>query len=308
MENRLNILSESLDQKLLVLREIMAYNEKQEQAFRSEAVDLESFDEAVEEKGRLIEKLSRLDDGFETLYAQLSEELKQNRQQYAEQIKELQTKVAEVTIDDFTKTVGYACLYKSLAEKTDEIPLSEITISLIRERYPKRLMKAMADNGYTISEYCPGIYYVTGNLLFATQIIVTNYLGREHQWLRVLSAHAKEEDIISFAYASTNLTTQGEHNNADAIYQVSVMANYEMYEELKRRKPLMCEALKLLMKNELDESMEKGMEKGIEQGRLDEIISSVLDGDYSKERGAEKLGIPIQEFDELLGRFPKNPA
>ena len=97
MENRLNILSESLDQKLLVLREIMAYNEKQEQAFRSEAVDLESFDEAVEEKGRLIEKLSRLDDGFETLYAQLSEELKQNRQQYAEQIKELQTKVAEVT-------------------------------------------------------------------------------------------------------------------------------------------------------------------------------------------------------------------
>ena len=66
----------------------------------------------------------------------------------------------------------------------------------------------------------------------------------------------------------------------------------------------MCEALKLLMKNELDESMEKGIEKG----RLDEIISSVLDGDYSKERGAEKLGIPIQEFDELLGRFPKNPA
>lgn len=213
-----------------------------------------------------------------------------------------------LTIDDLTKTVGYACLYKSLAEKTDEIPLSEITVSLIRERYPKRLMKALADNGYTISEYCPGIYYVTGNLLFATQIIVTNYLGREHQWLRVLSAHAKEEDIISFAYASTNLTTQGEHNNADAIYQVSVMANYEMYEELKRRKPLMCEALKLLMKNELDESMEKGMEKGIEQGRLDEIISSVLDGDYSKERGAEKLGIPIEEFDELLGRFPKNPA
>ena len=50
------------------------------------------------------------------------------------------------------------------------------------------------------------------------------------------------------------------------------------------------------------------MEKGIEQGRLDEIISSVLDGDYSKERGAEKLGIPIEEFDELLGRLPKNPA
>lgn len=31
-----------------------------------------------------------------------------------------------LTIDDFSKTIGYACLYKSLAEKTDEIPLNEI--------------------------------------------------------------------------------------------------------------------------------------------------------------------------------------
>ena len=34
----------------------------------------------------------------------------------------------------------------------------------------------------------------------------------------------------------------------------------------KRRNPLMCEALKILMKDELNESMEKGIEKGIEKG------------------------------------------
>ena len=102
--------------------------------------------------------------------------------------------------------------------------------------------------------------------MFATQIIVTKQLAKEHLWLRVLSAQAKEEDIINFAYASKNLSTQGEHNNADAIYQISVMANIELYENLKRRNPLMCEALKILMKDELDESMEKGIEKGIEKG------------------------------------------
>ena len=96
--------------------------------------------------------------------------------------------------------------------------------------------------------------------MFATQIVVTGRLEKNHQWLRVLSAHAKEEDIINFAYASKDLTTQGEHHNVDAIYQISVMANIELYEELKRRKPLMCEALRILMKPELDESMEKGME------------------------------------------------
>ena len=167
-----------------------------------------------------------------------------------------------LTIDDFSKTIGYACLYKSLAEKTDEIPLNEITVSLVRERYPRKLIYALINNGYSITEYCSGIYYVTGNLMFATQIIVTSRLDKEHQWLRVLSANAKEEDIINFAYASKDLTTQGEHNNVDAIYQISVMANIDLYEELKRRKPLMCEALRILMKDELDESMEKGMEKG----------------------------------------------
>ena len=178
-----------------------------------------------------------------------------------------------LTIDDFSKTMGYACLYKSLAQTTDESPLDEITVSLVRERYPRRLMKALASHGYTVCEYCPAIYYITGKLMFAMQIVVTGRLEKNHQWLRVLSAHAKE-DIINFAYASKDLTTQGEHHNVDAIYQISVMANIELYEELKRRKPLMCEALRILMKPELDESMEKGMDLILEikNGSTDEEL------------------------------------
>ena len=179
-----------------------------------------------------------------------------------------------LTIDDFSKTTGYACLYKSLAQTTDEIPLDEITVSLVRDRYPRRLMESLESYGYSIHEYCPGIYYITGNLMFATQIVVTSRLEKDHQWLRVLSSHAKEEDIINFAYASKDLITQGEHHNLDAIYQISVMANIELYEELKRRKPLMCEALRILMKPELDESMEKGMDLILEikNGSTDEEL------------------------------------
>ena len=52
------------------------------------------------------------------------------------------------------------------------------------------------------------------------------------------------------------------------------MANIELYEELKRRKPLMCEALRILMKPELDESMEKGMDLILEikNGSTDEEL------------------------------------
>lgn len=97
MENQLSILSESLDEKIKVLIEIQEYNLRQEEAFKNGEADISAFDEAVEEKGRLIERLVRLDEGFEILYAKLAEQLRNNREQYAAQIKELQEKISKVT-------------------------------------------------------------------------------------------------------------------------------------------------------------------------------------------------------------------
>lgn len=97
MKNQLDILSESLDKKLQVLQEIQEYNLKQEKAFLSEQVALEQFDAAMEEKEALIQKVLDLDEGFELLYERLSEELKNNRELYKDQIQELQEKIARVT-------------------------------------------------------------------------------------------------------------------------------------------------------------------------------------------------------------------
>ena len=96
MESQLQILSESLDRKLEVLKEIQEYNERQEAAFSSETVDMDSFDEAVAEKERLIEKITLLDAGFETMYEKLARELEGNRDKYKDRIKELQGKISQV--------------------------------------------------------------------------------------------------------------------------------------------------------------------------------------------------------------------
>lgn len=97
MDNYLRILEESLRKKLQVLEQIQAYNEEQKCIFQSGQVELDAFDAAAEEKGRLIEQVSKLDEGFETLYANVAEELKHNREKHAEQIKVLQQLVKEVT-------------------------------------------------------------------------------------------------------------------------------------------------------------------------------------------------------------------
>jgi len=58
---------------------------------------LDGFDAAVEEKGRLIEQLTRLDDGFEIMYAKLAAELEGNRDKYAAEIRALQQQISEIT-------------------------------------------------------------------------------------------------------------------------------------------------------------------------------------------------------------------
>ena len=75
MENQLTILSESLDKKLEVLQKIREYNKRQEEIFSAEKVDMSLFDDAVEEKQRLIDEVVRLDEGFEILYEKLAKEL-----------------------------------------------------------------------------------------------------------------------------------------------------------------------------------------------------------------------------------------
>lgn len=97
MESQLSILQESLVAKRQVLLEIQEYNRKQEAVFMADEVDMSLFDEAIEEKGRLVQKLTQLDDGFEAMYEKLSRELQDNREKYADQIRILQQQIKEIT-------------------------------------------------------------------------------------------------------------------------------------------------------------------------------------------------------------------
>lgn len=98
----LTILIESLQKKSKVLEDIQAYNERQALIFRSEEVSFGDFDVLVEEKGKLIEALEKLDEGFETLYERIAQEVVANKEKYAEQILTLQTWIKKVTDQSVT--------------------------------------------------------------------------------------------------------------------------------------------------------------------------------------------------------------
>ena len=197
-----------------------------------------------------------------------------------------------MTIDDFYKTVGYACLYKGYGKTVNEIPLSELTVSLFREAYPRELFAMLEDAGHYIEEKYPGIYYVTNKLPFPAQIVVTKQLSPEsHSSLRILSEHAEKADVERFLQSIQQYTSPEDRNNIDAVLQVSVTANYDLYQEV-RRESIMCQALQELMKDEIKEQVDKKIDETKNQLFLDNVRSIMESLNFSAEQAMDVLQIP----------------
>ena len=179
-----------------------------------------------------------------------------------------------LSIDDFYKTLGYACLLKGYGKNVNHIPSTELTISLFHESYPRKMLLTIMEEGHTIEEKYPGIYYIHG-FSFPVQVVVIKQLrSKEHKSLKILTTNANRNDVKVFLQETEAICSPRERQNIDAVLQASVRANYELYETI-RRESTMCEALRELMKDEIEKdvnaakeiAMAEGREIGIAQGK-----------------------------------------
>ena len=209
----------------------------------------------------------------------------------------------ELNIDTFYKAVAYACLYKVLPNHVDEIPAEEITITLIRDRKPVKLLGKLEKSGYGYKKEAAGIYYVNG-AMFPMQIIESSELDVDmHVQLKALTNHLEES--LMRQYLLQVSTFEGrEKNLADIVLQVIVNSNMEKVREWKGSEQTMCEALRVLMKEELKEERVAGLREGRlegqregqREGQIRAYASLVQDGIIPVEIGAEKAGMSVDDF------------
>lgn len=200
----------------------------------------------------------------------------------------------ELTIDSFFKVIGYASLYKAQGIAVNKIPASEVTVSFFRNAYPKALFQELKKEGYILKKIYPGIYYVRGKVPFPVQVVVTSQLERKaHCSLRVLTTQVEMQDAELFLEQIHYLESKNERSNIDSVLQVSVNANKQVY-SLLRRQNEMCEALRELMKDEI----EKELENKLEQGEKLQLIRQVI----------KKLqkGNSVEETSDMLEEEPEN--
>ena len=103
-----------------------------------------------------------------------------------------------------------------------------------------------------------------------------------------------------------------EKNLADIVLQVIVNSNMEKVREWKGSERIMCEALRVLMADELNEERVEGQREGriegqregrIEgqregqrEGQIRAYASLIKDGIITVEIGAEKAGMSVDDF------------
>ena len=202
-----------------------------------------------------------------------------------------------LSIDDYFKTVGYAGLYKGLGNTVDQIPADELTISIFRESYPREMFGAMKDWGLEINEHYPGIYYISGKRMpFDTQIVVTKQLNKEtHRALRILSKHVNEDDVRAFIEKAAQMSEPGDRNNVDAVLQVSVSANKDIYEAIRRCDKAMCDALRELMKEDFEKQ---------EQETLLATIKNLMDTmKWTAEQAMTAMKIPDADKGKYIAKL-----
>ena len=87
-----------------------------------------------------------------------------------------------------------------------------------------------------------------------------------------------------------------EKDLADVVLQVIVNSNMEKVREWKGSERIMCEALRVLMADELNEERVEGRIEGQREGKIRAYASLVQDGIITVETGAEKAGMSVGDF------------
>ncbi len=96
-KNYITILVDSLNKKIKLLEYILVENKRQQLSVSSEKMDEELFEETMAKKEDYINQINEIDQGFETVYHHVQEELSVNAGQYKDEISELKELISVIT-------------------------------------------------------------------------------------------------------------------------------------------------------------------------------------------------------------------
>lgn len=138
-ENYLQIMTESLEKKLEILDQVYEVNKRQLQASTIRPFDPEAYDVIMDEKGKLIDELNRLDDGFTSTYELVREAVQSDPDRYRDKIQQMQELVREavdkgVSIEAQEQR-NKASMEAALTSRRQELKVRKVTANAATKYY-----------------------------------------------------------------------------------------------------------------------------------------------------------------------------
>jgi hypothetical protein len=201
-----------------------------------------------------------------------------------------------VSVEDFYKVYGYACLYASL----NKTPVTDLTITFVETRYPRELVKHLREvRGYGVEEKGEGIYLVTGDII-PIQIIESKRLSAaENIWLKGLS---DDLDVRDLTKVTAELYGREKGTPIGAYIQAIYQANPERLREVIKMSNGAVTLDQVLIETGL---AGKWKAEGKAEGEaLGEARGEVLGVNKILRRALER-GMPIEDIADLTGYTPQ---
>lgn len=214
-------------------------------------------------------------------------------------ILEYKNSTDQLDIDVFYKIEGYACLYKAYGATVDSIKEDDVTITFIRGAKPIGLFRYFSGHDYQVSNPYPGVYYITGKVLFPAQIVVTKELDpQSHVWLRALSGKLEKQDMWNLLECIGQLEGKLDKELGDAVLEVAMRANERIVKELIGDGN-MSEALMEIMKPIIEPMLQQQVRQDI-QVMVNVFRDYGLPGEEIKAIIMKNFGLTSEDAEQYL--------
>lgn len=198
-----------------------------------------------------------------------------------------------LSINDFYKVYGYACIYQSDTDRVKEVDPETLTLTFVCSHYPREMLKHLKQvRGIHVEKHGPGIYYLKGDPIPMQLLIVKELSKAENYWLQILRTDLKAGPEIR--ELMTNYEKNKKSKDCVAVMNLIARANWKQMEVEKK----MCDALKELFADELKEADERGREQ-----LLAEQVEKKLQKKKSISEIADELETDEQTIRMIIGKI-----
>ena len=189
-----------------------------------------------------------------------------------------------LSVNDFYKVYGYACIYQSNTDRIKEIDPEDLTLTFVCSHYPREFLKHLERVRGMCTEYQGGgIYYLKGDPIPMQLLITPRMSDKENYWIQSMRTDLRAGEEIQ--KLMREYEKHRKSKDYTAVMNLITRANWEQMEVEK----MMCDALNELFAEELKEADSRGRTEGLRQGKREMIFAFL------------KAGVDIKTIKEASG-------